>query len=356
MRILHIAPYNTAGVPITFVNAERLLGHDSRLVTLHRDKRGYQEDISLELPMWQPEIVAKLKKICYPKSALVQNTQLAVPGKIPPVWRPANRLAGLLIAIRDAVNKPIVERNIKKYRLDAFDVYQLDGGHGFLKHDVFLPKWHSEGKKIICCYLGSDLRRRGMMPGIDDVSDLNLTLEWDHLKLHPNMRHVYFPFDNSSYKMTEHPVHSKIRIGHSPSNRAAKGSDRIIAAVKNLSAKYPVELVLIEGLPYVRALEMKFTCDIGIDQLGELGYGISALEWMAMGIPVASSIAPAMKEAGVEHPIISIDERDIEIKLAKLIEDRDYRLRVGLESRRWVELNHDAKEIVIQIHTMAGLI
>jgi len=355
MRILHIAPYNTAGVPITFVKAERELGHHSRLLTLHHDGRGYQEDICLKLPLWQPEIVAKLKKICYPKSRLLQDTGLAQPRQIPPVWKPANQLAGLLLNIRDRMTRPVIEGYIKKYQLDSFDVYQLDGGHGFLKNDGFIHRWHQAGKKVICCYLGSDLRRRGVMPGIDKISDLNLTLEWDHLKLHPNIRHVYFPFDFSGFSIVEPVRREKIRIGHSPTNRAAKGSERIIDAVNKLSQRYPVELALIENLPYPRALELKATCDIGIDQLGKLGYGISTLEWLAMGIPAASSIASEMESDGISHPIVPVNEQNIEERLEPLINSRELRIKLGREGRQWLEQNHDAQKIVKQIHQSAGL-
>jgi len=354
MRILHIAPYNTAGVPISLVKAEKKLGHDSRLVTLHRDGRGYQEDICLELPFWQPEVTAGAKGVIYPRSHLRQSTGRSVSRGIPPAWKPANPIAGLLLRIRDMMTRPLIEGYIKKYRLDSFDIYQLDGGHGFLKYDSWLPAWHGSGKKVICCYLGSDLRRRGVMPGIDRISDLNVTLEWDHLKLHPDIRHVYFPFDLSGFKIAEQATGDKVRIGHSPTNREAKGSDRIIAAVNKLSETYPVELVLIENLPHSRALEVKATCDIGIDQLGDLGYGISALEWLAMGIPVASSIAPEMESAGMSHPIVAVNETNIEEKLAPLIKDRERRLELGREGRRWLEQTHDAEKIVKQIHQLAG--
>ena len=49
-RILHLAPFNTSGVPITLVRAEREVGFESRLITLGRDSRNYEEDICLDLP------------------------------------------------------------------------------------------------------------------------------------------------------------------------------------------------------------------------------------------------------------------------------------------------------------------
>ena len=49
MRILHIAPFNTAGVPMAFVRAERKMGHDSRLITLGPSRQERNEDICLRL-------------------------------------------------------------------------------------------------------------------------------------------------------------------------------------------------------------------------------------------------------------------------------------------------------------------
>ncbi|MDI6740291.1 MAG: hypothetical protein QME74_07995, partial [Candidatus Edwardsbacteria bacterium] len=185
MRILHIAPHNTAGVPIAFVRAERALGHDSRLLTLDRDWRGYEEDICLDLPLWDPTLTGVFKRLLYPRRGLAQRTNRSRSSQKPPAWKPANGLVAVLVKLRDAMIRPAIARTIRKHELDSFDRCQLDGGHGFLKYDDIIPAWHAKGKKVICCYLGSDLRTRGVMPGIDEISDCNITLEWDHLDLHP---------------------------------------------------------------------------------------------------------------------------------------------------------------------------
>jgi hypothetical protein len=355
MKILHIAPFNTAGVPITFVQAERALGHDSRLVTLARDMRGYEEDICLDLPLWDPVLGGIFKRALYPRRALEQQTSLAKYSQIPPAWKPANPLAAVLVKLRDRLLRPVIDQAIKQYKLDGFDIYQLDGGHGLLKYDDIMPAWHAAGKKVICCYLGSDLRRRGVMPGIDAVSDCNLTLEWDHLDLHPAIRHVFFPFDCSAFRVKSQENGGKLRIGHSPSNRAAKGSEAIIAAVRQLEAKLPVELVLVEGLPHADALAVKATCDVGIDQVGELGYGISALEWLAMGVPVATCVAANMKREIASHPFVEIDAGNIGPQLERLISDQPLRRSLGEEGRAWLEQNHDARIVVKRIHELAGI-
>ncbi|MCU0607917.1 MAG: hypothetical protein MUF78_10990 [Candidatus Edwardsbacteria bacterium] len=355
MRILHIAPLNTAGVPIALVQAERALGHDSRLVTLARDPRGYQEDLCLDLPLWDPAATAMVRRMLLPRRCSAQDTGLAKPGPRPPRWRPAHPLAAALFRLRDKLQRPLVEQAIRRHRLDEFDVCQLDGGHGFLKYDPFLPTWHARGKKVVCCYLGSDLRRRGVMPGIDEIADRNVTVEWDHLDLHPDIRHVFFPFDCSAFRVRARENPGRLRIGHSPTDRAGKGSDAIIAAVRSLEKTHPVELVLIEGLSHADALAVKATCDIGVDQLGDLGYGISALEWLAMGVPVASCVAANMKTAGIAHPFVEIDRDSIVPQLTKLITDGALRRRLGAEGRAWLERTHDAPAVVKRIHQLAGI-
>lgn len=161
MKILHIAPYNISGVPLAFVKAERELGHYSRLVTFSRDWRGYEEDICLDLPGWGQGLVKNIKKFFYPPGKLKQNNKNATPGSIPLVWRPENAGTALLLRLRDAWLRPVIRRSIRQYGLAGFDVYQLDGGHGFFKFNDLIPDWHRSGKKVICCYYGSDLRKRG---------------------------------------------------------------------------------------------------------------------------------------------------------------------------------------------------
>ncbi len=355
MRILHIAPLNTAGVPIALVKAERALGHDSRLVTLARDPRGYPEDLCLDLPLSDPVLAGMFKRALCPRRSLAQDTALAKPGPRPLRWRPAQPLAAALFRLRDKLQRPLVEQAIRRDRLDEFDVYQLDGGHGFLKYDPFIPAWHARGKKVVCCYLGSDLRRRGVMPGIDEIADRSVTVEWDHLDLHSTIQHVFFPFDCSAFPVRARENSGKLRIGHSPSSRAAKGSDAIIAAVRVLEKTHPVELVLIENLPHADALAVKATCDIGVDQIGDLGYGISALEWLAMGVPVATCVAANMRKAGIGHPFVEIDRDSIVPQLATLITDQALRQRLGAEGRAWLERTHDAQATVRRIHQLAGI-
>jgi len=173
MKILHLAPFNTAGVPIEFVRAERKLGFYSRLVTLSRSRQGFEEDICLDLPLLDHWLIRLAKRIISPKSRMAVQYQAAIPKEIPRIWIP-NQLETSLIKFREKLWESKIQRAIEKYNLFDFDIYQLDGGLGFFRDARIIRKLKCMGKRIICCYTGSDLRVRGVIPEIDKLSDLNI--------------------------------------------------------------------------------------------------------------------------------------------------------------------------------------
>ena len=310
-RILHIAPANTSGVPGQFVQTERELGYESRLVTLFADPRNYFQDICLNLPLIDFAPTRFVKRFVSHPAKLTVTNIAPRPKEIPIQWKPHTVVEQWLVDLRDRLWRGTIRRAVKQHRLDQFDIYQLDGGLGLYRSGAFIQRLHAAGKKIICCYTGSDLRVRGVIPQIDAVADLNVSVEFDHLLLHPNIQHVFFPFDASKFKLALPKDNGTIYIGHAPTNRAAKGSAIIIPIVKELEKKYPVKLVLIENLRYKKALELKAHCHIFIDQIGDLGYGISGLESLAMGIPTCSCLAPGFDELYPDNPFMVIDEKNL---------------------------------------------
>ncbi|MDZ7724016.1 MAG: hypothetical protein U5R06_14700 [candidate division KSB1 bacterium] len=127
-RILHIAPANTSGVPGHFVQAERRLGYDSRLVTLFSDQRNYFSDICLNLPFIDMPLVRRVKQLVSHPDKLMISNQLCRPEQIPVTWTPHSRAEAVFVRWRDRLWKPRIERAVRKYALDHFDVIQLDGG------------------------------------------------------------------------------------------------------------------------------------------------------------------------------------------------------------------------------------
>jgi len=355
LKILHIAPFNTSGVPITFVKAERKLGYDSRLVTLGKDKRNYQEDICLNLPFLNSGGVKFAKKAFSHPSKLDINNQTKKLENIPLYWRPNGLPEKTLIGFRERLWQKKIKRLFKEIDFWNFEIYQLDGGLEFFRDGRTIRKLKSLGKKVICCYTGSDLRTRGAIPQIDSLCDLNVTLEFDHLKLHSNIHHVFFPFDVNQYQVRPEPESKTLKIGHAPTNRRAKGSAQIIAAIKEIQSGHPVELVLIENLSHQESLSRKSECHIFVDQIGDLGYGLNSLEALTMGIPTCSCLAPGFAEKHPEHPFVVLNDRNIKERLMTLISNENLRRDLGEKGRSWVQKHHDAENVVKKIHQLAGL-
>ncbi len=355
LKILHIAPFNIAGVPITFVRAERQLGFYSRLITLGHDPRNYEEDICLRLPFMNSSFTFIAKKFFSPAERLNVDNRLKRPEKIPPTWQPHGAPERLLIKIREILWQKKIRRVMEQINFWNFDVYQLDGGLEFYRDGRLVKQLKRNGKKVICCYTGSDLRTRGVIPEIDALSDLNVTTEFDHIKLHPRIHHVFFPFDLSKIHRRPEPDDSIIKIGHAPTNRSAKGSDKIIAAIQELQQNLPVQMILIENLPHAEALRRKAECHIFVDQIGELGYGINSLEALAMGIPTCSCLAPGFARQYPDHPFVVINEHNIKAKLMELVHNKVLRKEKSRLGRDWVARYHDAIRVVQKIHKLAGI-
>jgi len=330
------------------------MGYHSRLVTLYKDKRKYFEDICLNLPFIDFAGTKWVKKIVSNPDKITVDNVLKQPESIPIIWDPHSFAEKVLVHFRDFLWKFKVETAIRNYKLDEYDVYQLDGGLDFYRDSRFIERIKAEGKKVICCYTGSDLRTRGVIRKIDQLSEVNFTVEFDHLKLHPDIHHVFFPFEVGRFQcITQN--NKKIRIGHAPTSRKAKGSDIIIPIMRELTREYNVEAVVIQNLPYSLAIETKQSCDIFIDQIGDLGYGINSLEALAMGIPCCSCLAPGFAEEYPDHPFVQVNKNNLKAELLRLIQDSELRKELGFKGRDWVEKYHDSKKIVRKIHDIAGI-
>ena len=130
--------------------------------------------------------------------------------------------------------------------------------------------------------------------------------------------------------------------------------------LKKLSKRFKnIEIVLIENLPYDIALRKKSELDIFIDQLGELGYGISGLESLAMGIPTVCQILPDFEKFLGEHPFVNADEQNLEDVLMELIESPQMRTEFGEKGKLWVRKVHnpvDAIEPLLETYREEGWI
>ncbi|MGB9697553.1 MAG: glycosyltransferase [Ignavibacteria bacterium] len=336
--ILHIAPQNFAGMPYDFVQMHRSAGLKSRLVTMYPNTLDFEEDICLNLSLPKSKISMKWR-----------NIKLQKPKKYN---QPANILEKFFFKLRDFKNKNLIYSAIEQYYLELYDIYHFDGGMDFFRDSRFALKMKKEGKRIVCCYFGSDLRTRGLFKTIDEISDLNLTVEFDHLSFHPNINYLFFPFDVYSYQYG-YTSNEKLRIIHSPTNRLFKGTDNILKVINELKKDFDFEFLLIENLPRIELLKIKRTCDLAIDQVGGIkggsGYGKNSIENLSMGLPTITEFSPEYLKFLPENPFLHTTIKEMKDLLVYIFENRDVLKNYSLEGRRWVEKYHSYQAVNAQL-------
>ena len=352
LRILHLCDQNWVGAASTFVKYHNKMGNYARMVTMASCANRFEEDICINVPFYKgSSLDMALKRLVSllhsnaPKTETLGGTR---------TWKPRSGFERLLFTLRDALWAPKVYSAIERYDLLSFDIYHLESGSGFFRDSRIVKKLKAMGKKIVCYYLGTDLRDRGVIPEIDLLSDLNITTEFDHLKLREDLRFSFLPFEVDAFSMRE-KENENLRICHAPRNRLLKGTARIIEVCREMERKYGVELVLIEGKSHEQALRLKMTCDVAIDQIGDkggTGYGVNSLETLSMGIPTLTSFTPEFEAFLSDHPFVTVNADTLPEKLERLIRDPELRRRKAIQGRRFVEKYHDANKVIQSIYAM----
>jgi hypothetical protein len=338
LKILHLAPQNFAGMPYDFIKMHKSFGNESHLVTFFNNTLDFPEDICLNLPSPSSKAAKKWRDT---KAADTQEGKLKINA-------PKNLPEKIYFKLRDTKNSSAIESSIKKYDLLNYDIYHFDGGMDFYRDVRFAKELKKKNKKIVCCYFGSDLRTRGIFKELDEISDLNLTVEFDHLKLYPSINFLFFPFDDSYLKPKSHK-NNKLKIVHSPSNRKFKGTDKIIPIMNEVMNERQVEFVLLENMHRKDVLETKAQCDIAIDQIGgELGgsgYGKNSLETISLGLPTVTEFSNDYYEFLGDNPFINSTIGNLKENLLKLIDHESYRNDLSKKGFEWIKRTHSFEAV-----------
>jgi len=141
----------------------------------------------------------------------------------------------------------------------------------------------------------------------------------------------------------------QIIIVHIPTDSQLKGTFYIKKAIERLSNRgFNVKFIFAKNKKNSEVLKIFRSADIVIDQLHVGWYGGSSVESMALGKPtccfIRSEYLKIMKEMK-NIPIINISIDNIENKLAELINNYEYRKRISILSRKFVEKHHDSEVI-----------
>jgi len=348
LKILYLRTENTAGTLQIFVDAHRKLGNVANFVTLFPSAEGFPEDISLDLPLLpKSKGFKKTKDLILDQKELYKDAQ-----GYPPMWNPAlGRKA--FFKLRDQLWKPYLRAAFKKYNLLDYDIYHLEGGHGFLRTAAWpFTDLKAQGKHIIANYHGVDMRTRGVFPWIDELVDINTSSELDLLEKHPKMEYVFLPFEVEKHKASFR-MNTPLKICHATRDRYWKGSDIIIEACRKLEKTHGIEFVLIENEPHDITLKKKAECDIYIDQvsnLGGWGYGMNSVEALSMGLVCCTNLIPQYDDFLGEHPFVNVHKENLYADLATLVGDKELLLKKRQAGRSWVEKKHSVKAVMSSVY------
>lgn len=343
LKILHLAPQNYAGVPYDYFKMHLSSGDQSRLITFHRNQLDFPEDVCLNFPL--PNF--PFAKLWRKKKVKDREKEISFQA---PEFRPKNIFEKYYFDLNDQLKKKKISEVIKKYNLEEYQIIHYDAGLDFFRNASLARRWKREGKKIVCCYYGSDLRIRGVIKELDEISDLNITSEFDHLSMKNNLSYIFYPYDPSELPDKKNNENRIVTIVHSPTNRKYKGTDLIISVIERIKKEREISFILIENTARRELLEIKSRCDISIDQvggsMGGTGYGKAGLETLAMGIPTITNMNDDYAEWLPENPFVIANNADeLYSKLNILIDDENYRVSLGEAGKNWVRKYHGYESV-----------
>jgi glycosyltransferase involved in cell wall biosynthesis len=263
------------------------------------------------------------------------------------------------------------------YSLFRFDVFHFHFGTSLVPKNLDLIFLKLFRKKIFFEFHGSDLRTTKIAEKINPKLFLKHTspiidkrimrknkrlLRYaDGIILHDEELFSYLPIvkrnvpihivplrmDLSPFVPVYPEEHKKIvTIVHAPSHREAKGTESVLAAIKNLEKKYELEFILVENLPNAQALEIYKKADIIVDQLRGGSYGVFSIEAMALGKPVIVFIIEDVRKTYPPSlPIVNANVDTIQPALEKLIINGKLRNELGRAGHEYAGKYHDCKKI-----------
>jgi glycosyltransferase involved in cell wall biosynthesis len=333
VRILH-APTNIAGIAGFLAHAQRDLGFDATSVQYVPHRYGYRADRTLGLDR---------------KAGFVRKAAL-----------------------------------VGRFALQAFRRY--DVFHFYFGYTLFpylfpdLPVLRALGKRVVFHFCGCDVRDRAetlrkyetsvcmecsaptcLRKRNPDLSlaDVLLVSTPDLLEFVPGATLVPGPIDLARWtprppRTTPISAADPLRVVHAPSDREKKGTRHVIGAVERLvRAGYPVELMLVEGVPHDEVARRCARADIGVDQLLSGTYGTAAVEMMATGLPVVCRIRDDLRPRyPADLPLVSAGPHDVFEALESLIRDPDRRAALGRQGVAYVRREHEMH--VVASRVLAG--
>jgi hypothetical protein len=356
IRILH-CPDVVGGHAPQLAAAERELGLESWSVALHDSPYGYRPDEVLFAP-GDGALRREARRLALLRRALRDfdlihfnfgQSMLHVPsgswGRSPAaIGREAvaRSVGGLDLPLLKSAGKGVVVT----YQGD--DARQGDWSRAHLAISIA-----AEVDATYYTTAGDDSRRRRIRHAAR-YADAIFALNPDLLQVLPPTAEFlpYASVDPRAWKPVAPGVSDTPVVVHAPTDRGAKGTRFVVAAIDALRADgLDVELVLAEGRSRAEARREYERADIVVDQLLAGWYGGVAVEAMALGKPVvayirSSDLGRVPAELVADLPIIEARPETLTAVLRRLLVDERSRLpALGAAGRAFVERWHDPTRI-----------
>lgn len=253
------------------------------------------------------------------------------------------------------------------------NIFHFYFGKTLLPYNLDIPFYHLFGKKIIMEYLGTDI---DLWLGYNGTDWRNRPI--DRVELVKRVirqakqfdrqlvcsPHLYEFVDNSiilplaldlssyAYTPIDFSKKKKLTFMHCPTDRTAKKSDYIEAALNRLKSKgYDFNYKCVTNVTHSQLKEEYLTSDVVIDQLN-FWYGTVSVEAMALGRPVVSGYRSHLchYDKRFENlPIINADIYNVYNVLKDILDGKYDLSEIGMKSREFAMRTHDLSQLTEQL-------
>lgn len=157
---------------------------------------------------------------------------------------------------------------------------------------------------------------------------------------------------NSITPVYNQKYRNKLVVGHFPSNKRVKGTDKINKVIQNLKKNYNFEyLTSTDRVPWDKQLERVSECDVIIECLTPVFKGFEFGEWGAAALESASlgkiTVTNSRNENIYEREycksdlVVANTRKQLKKKLIKILNMSDKEiLKKKIKTRKWIERNH----------------
>jgi hypothetical protein len=350
MKIIHL-PQNVGNLTKELAEAERELGLKSQFLELSGHSN-YNTPSSVRMKNFRGPIAGRISGLAnillkqHQLDALVFNYGSSIIHH--PPWN------------MSLLELPVYRNSIRKiFIFQGCDVREKFGS---------IKSAYSANQASACtqidCYSGScnsgkkDKFRRKTALKAARYADVIFACNPDLIDFLPLEKTVFLPYptskrlDEFAKNRVSLSILSRLRIAHTPSDRATKGTKFIFHAIDQLPRAYKekLELVVIEKQEHRAAMQLLSTCHLHIDQALTGWYGTAAVEAMQLGMPSMVYINPSFykncpSRLIEELPFIQFDLMNLKNKIMEIIDNRDLITQHAVASENFLSNWHDRLKI-----------